>query len=238
MESPDPEASSSSHLQDVPWSDVVRFVRQLSHDLRNHLNAAELQSAYLGEIATDPELKSEIKRLRGMLSEGGVVLQKLSANMGHARTNLMTYKAGDFMEDLRSKVESVKPKQGPPIEWDVQVGDAAVELDPQLLPLVVQELLGNAARFGKGQPVKISARIDDGRNFVVTLVEPKENFEPSTEQWGQEPLRSISQGHYGLGLNRARTIVEAHGGRLAAHYDSSVRNLAITMTLPISTGKS
>ena len=25
----------------VPWENFVKFVRQLSHDLRNHLNAAE-----------------------------------------------------------------------------------------------------------------------------------------------------------------------------------------------------
>ena len=34
----------------LPWSDTVRFVRQLSHDLRNDLNAIELQSAYIGEL--------------------------------------------------------------------------------------------------------------------------------------------------------------------------------------------
>ena len=30
--------------------DIVKFIRQLGHDLRNHLNAAELQAAYLAEI--------------------------------------------------------------------------------------------------------------------------------------------------------------------------------------------
>ena len=40
----------------VPWSDTVRFVRQLSHDLRNDLNAIELQSAYIGELTQDQEL--------------------------------------------------------------------------------------------------------------------------------------------------------------------------------------
>ena len=48
----------------VPWSDTVRFVRQLSHDLRNDLNAIELRSAYIGELTQDQELTSEIKRLR------------------------------------------------------------------------------------------------------------------------------------------------------------------------------
>ena len=38
------------------WSDIVRFIRQLSHDLRNHLNAIELQSAYIGELERDEEL--------------------------------------------------------------------------------------------------------------------------------------------------------------------------------------
>jgi len=52
----------------VPWSDTVRFVRQLSHDLRNDLNAIELRSAYIGELTQDQELTSEIKRLREVVS--------------------------------------------------------------------------------------------------------------------------------------------------------------------------
>src|SRR5205085_3517288 len=47
-----PEKSSQNlnHSSSVPWDDVVRFVRQLSHDLRNDLNALELQSAYIAEL--------------------------------------------------------------------------------------------------------------------------------------------------------------------------------------------
>ena len=52
---------------DVDWNDVVRFMRQLSHDLRNHLNAAELQVAYLNELAESAEMKEEVKRLREMM---------------------------------------------------------------------------------------------------------------------------------------------------------------------------
>ena len=64
----------------VPWSDTVRFVRQLSHDLRNDLNAIELQSAYIGELTQDQELTSEIKRLREVVSGLNSTLQLLSSS--------------------------------------------------------------------------------------------------------------------------------------------------------------
>src|ERR1700751_54243 len=98
METPQP---SPSDPLDIPWPVLVRFVRQLSHDLRNHLNAVELQSAFIGEIATDPEMKEEGKRLREMLGTFGGALQKLSADTGHARLNPIPYKASELLEDLR-----------------------------------------------------------------------------------------------------------------------------------------
>src|SRR6266571_8328046 len=65
----------------VPWIDAVRFVRQLSHDLRNHLNAIELQSAYVSELDASAELKGEIKRLREMIPGLTVILQKLARGL-------------------------------------------------------------------------------------------------------------------------------------------------------------
>src|SRR3954454_5808052 len=100
--------TSPSDPADVPWPVLVRFVRQLSHDLRNHLNAVELQSAFLGEIATDQEMKDEVKRLREMLTGFAAALQKLSADMAHGRVNTIPYKASNLMEDLRHRTESAE----------------------------------------------------------------------------------------------------------------------------------
>jgi hypothetical protein len=73
----------------VPWIDTVRFVQQLSHDLRNHLNAIELQSAYISELDGSAELKGEIKRLREMISGFSAVLQKLTG-LGEVKPNLIS----------------------------------------------------------------------------------------------------------------------------------------------------
>ena len=218
----------------VSWTDNVRFVRQLSHDLRNHLNAAELQAVYISELTGDAELKTEIKRLRATIAGLGAILQKLLADLGQIKPSLMPYRAVDFVEDLRQKFAHDFPQESAAVNWDVQPGDAALNVDPQLLQQALLELFANAFQHQRGQgPLAATAKIDNDR-FVFTLREPKARFELSTENWGREPLRKISQGHYGLGLNRVRVIVEAHGGELHAHYDPTESVLLTTITLPLS----
>ncbi len=73
----------------VPWSDAIRFVRQLSHDLRNDLNAIELQSAYIAELEKNEELQGEIKRLREMVSRLASTLQRLSRDVGEVKPTLI-----------------------------------------------------------------------------------------------------------------------------------------------------
>jgi two-component system, OmpR family, sensor kinase len=218
----------------VSWTDIVRFVRQLSHDLRNHLNAAELQAVYIGELTGDAELKTEIKRLRATIAGLGAVLQKLSADLGQIKPTFMPYRAVDFVEDLRQKFAHDFPQKSAAVNWDVQPGDAALNVDPQLLQQALLELFANAFQHERGQgQLAATAKIDNDR-FVFTLRESKAGFELATENWGREPLRKISQGHYGLGLNRVRVIVEAHGGELHAHYDPTESVLLTTITLPFS----
>ena len=218
---------------EVRWSDVVRFVRQLSHDLRNHLNAIELQAALLTELAEDSEIKGEIKRLRQMISETGAGLQKLTGKLGQAKPNLMRYKADEFVNDLRQKLATDFPENLGKIEWETAGPAAEIEIDPQLFQLALLELFNNAFQHEpSGGSLRVTSGAEDGM-LVFALHEPKKRFELSTENWGREPLRSVQNGSYGLGLNRARAIVEAHGGEMRARYDSPGSTLITTITLPI-----
>src|SRR6266496_2248711 len=162
MAEPSPKERSDS--SSVPWVDAVGFIQQLSHDLRNHLNAIELQSAYISELEGDANLKGEVNRLREMISGLTSSLQRVSG---------------------------------------VLAGEARIEKN----------------------------------RFLFTLREPKIRFELSTKNWGREPLRKVSHGHYGLGLNRVRTIVEAHGGELHAQYDPKSSALVTALILPLSREK-
>jgi K+-sensing histidine kinase KdpD len=231
-----PHTSASTPKPDIQVSmpDVVKFVRQLGHDLRNHLNAAELQSAYLAEIAEDQELKDEIKRLRAMMSEVGASLQRVTSALSAPRLTPMPYGAADFVEDLRQKLTADYPDESAKIEWSVQLGDATLEIDPQALQPALMELFANGFRHDRAAgAIAVEARTQDKR-FAFTIREPKRSFEGSTENWGREPMRSVGQGHYGLGLCRARAIIEAHQGQLSARYDEEGSFLITTVVLPLA----
>jgi signal transduction histidine kinase len=220
--------------QSVPWSDAIRFIAQLSHDLRNDLNAIELQSAYIEELGKSEEVKNEIKRLSEMISRLASTLQRLSRAVGEVKPNVIPYPASDFMQDLRGKVDHDFPKESKEISWEIQLGDAMLNVDPQFFEEAFREIFTNAFRHDRGKgPLVARAKIDDNK-FLFTLCEPKARFDLPTQNWGREPLRKMSQRHYGLGLNRVRGIVEAHGGELNAQYDPKVSALTTTIRLPLS----
>jgi K+-sensing histidine kinase KdpD len=228
-----PTRPSAGNTPAVPWPEVVKFLRQLSHDLRNHLNAFELQAAFVAELVDDPEAKSEVVRLRSMGAKLGIDLQKLSGLISQVRLDVMPYKASELMEDLRAKFEETMPEKASEVEWRIEAGSETLKIDPNHLLEALLEIFENAFLHGRGEGKLIAlARVRD-RRFFFELREPKKQFDRSTENWGAAPLSRISHAHYGLGLYRVRTILEAHHGQLSASYDSSASVLVITAELPV-----
>jgi signal transduction histidine kinase len=220
----------------VSMEHVVRFVRQLGHDLRNHLNAAELQTAFMNEIAADQEMKDEVRRLRTMLAEMGGSLQRLSSSLAEPRLTLMPYEAAAFIEDLRQKVAAHLREKELDVEWKTNVGAARFEIDPQILQQALLELFANASQHGPAEGrIFAAAETRDGV-FEFTLREPARPGSVSTAHWGLEPFRHVRHGHYGVGLHRARRIIEAHRGTMEAHFDPATSSLATQIVLPTLPG--
>ena len=225
---------SPNDSPDIPWPDVVKFIRQLGHDIRNNLNAVELQSAYLAELATEGELKDEVKRLREMVSTIGTALQKLSASLGQTSPSPISYPAADFVEDVKQKLAKDFPNESPKVKWDVKLTNEKLQIDPVIGQQALLELFANAFHHERNLKEIVAKAYTDHGNFVFELQEPKAKFDLSTDRWGREPLRHVGQGRYGLGLNRVRSVVEAHGGKFGGEFDRSTSTLVTRIVLPVS----
>jgi K+-sensing histidine kinase KdpD len=216
----------------ISWPQVVKFVRQLNHDIRNHLNAIELQAAFVGEIAAGAETKAEIKRLREMTAKMGEELQRLSAHLSHVKLTAMSYRGSDLIEDLRDRVRNAQGEKAERIDWEIELGDAAIETDPELILSAFAELIENALTHKPGGRPILFRACADRDSLVFTLWEPKTEPVEVPATWGATPLAQVRHGHYALGLFRARSIFEAHHGTLQAHFDPSQTALITTVTLP------
>src|SRR5436309_4366236 len=164
-----PPSEDRTDAPNIAWADAVRFIRQLSHDLRNHLNAIELQSAYISEFEATAETKAEIDRLRKMLSGLRSALQKISAELGELGTNLIAYRASDFVEDLRKTIAREFQDKNGEINWAMDTGPAMLQIDPELLQEAFIEVFYNAFQHDRGKgALLISCKIDRNR-LVFTI---------------------------------------------------------------------
>lgn len=227
--------STAASAETIKWENFVKFVRQLSHDLRNQLNAAELQAALIGELTGDAELKPEVLRLRELISKLGGTLHSLSLSVATPQPMLLSYAAKDWVGDLQKTIALNFPERSQCVRWDVSLDGAILHIDPGLMGWAATELFENAFRYnGDGE---IAARVHaEGAKFVLQLRETKsEAVDPS--KW-DELLGGVKHGHYGFGLRRARAVAVAHGGKLTTEWDPASSTLTSCMILPCSTNLS
>lgn len=218
----------------VPWPLFVKFLGQFSHDIRNGLNAIELQLTLAGEISKDPEVSEEIRRARHSVGDLARKIQRARNSTSEIQINAIPYKVADFLEDLRSSLSRHAPEESKNVEIASLNGDGSqFEVDPEALPLALSKLIDNAAYFAdKSEPIRIEGVVEE-EDVVIRLIE-KHETSPQTDPatWGEQPLASGRRGGYGLGLFHARRIVAAHGGTISIEYSPAEKNLVTSVRIP------
>lgn len=222
----------TSEIAPVPFDRVSRLIRQLTHDVRNGLSAIDLEAAFISELVEDPEALDELRKLRAMVSNSARMLRDLSQNFQEVTLHQMPWATSIFYTELESRLFKQFPGEGDfriiPLE-----GEGQVDIDLEQLCGTIAALVANAFQFReKGAELTLSAQVA-GSSFVIELREPKKEIEGEIppEEWGCEPFKSTRPGGYGLGLFRARRIVDAHGGALEIRHDGET--LITTVAIPL-----
>jgi signal transduction histidine kinase len=217
----------------IPLPRVVNFVRQVTHDVRNGLNAIDLQAAFLGEIAAEGEVAEEIGKLRRMVCHVTRDMQELSGRFGELRPVMMKYPIQEFLQGLKEAVEEEFETQAKRIVWEVRAGEEEMEMDYTLLTNVLLELTRNAIFFREGdQAIHFTAWNDLG-NVVFEVRQAHAQPVIDAGQWGRVPLSSSRRGGYGLGLFYVRRVLDTLGGTLDPGYDGKSGELRVRLSLPL-----
>ena len=234
--SPTPLAASADGAVLVPWDRFERFVGQFSHDVRNGLNALELQLTFLGEISTDPEAVEEVKRLRRTLGDMTRQMQAVKIATGPAKPSILDYPAADLFDDLRERLAKLFPEAAAKTAWHIELDPALLLLvDPDLTIGGLLELFANTVHFAATSVQCRAASDADTVSFILQEVSAAAPPIPPV-LWGRTPLHSTRRGAYGLGLFRVHRILESQGGKMQAEYSPEENLLTTTVTLPRTGG--
>lgn len=216
----------------IPLERVAKFVRQLTHDVRNGLSAIDLETAFIAEIATDEEVLAETRKLREMIGETARMLRTVSQYFQPVRVHAISWAATTVIEELRKRLQAEFPEEAARIQMEHHFTDETLALDLLQTLTAVVAVVRNAVEFGtEAAPLLLTGSVQDGQ-AVLELRESKPAFAPdlAPEQWGSFPLYSTRPGGYGLGLYQARQIVQAQGGDLEIQWKKGV--LITRLTLP------
>jgi signal transduction histidine kinase len=115
-------------------------------------------------------------------------------------------------------------------------GPVSLEGDPQRLAQVLTNLLGNAAKFtDPGGHIRLTARVEAGQ-VVLRVRDNGRGIDPDVlprvfDRFWQGPGNKAAHG-LGLGLALVKSLVELHGGSVAARSDGPGAGAELIVHLP------
>ncbi len=201
------------------------FIADVSHELRTPLTVLR-GNAQLGlALASDPEhaqlfeeVVAESKRMSRMVED---LLFLARSDSAAPPLEFETVAIEPFLAELAGRAEVLAREHGAELERKLE-GGGLVQMDPQRIEQAVLILVDNAAKYGPpGGKITLSSLVRSGDLHIS--VEDRGPGIPEGELpriferfYRLDKARSRQLGGTGLGLPIAKTIVEAHDGRIEA----------------------
>jgi signal transduction histidine kinase len=218
------------------------LVANVSHELKTPISAlrAHLENLLDGVEEPDPEtlqvMLSQSERLSRLVDQ---LLDLSRLESGELTLRREGVPLGPLVAEVLSEVEVVRSGREVRVEDQVSDDIPLVFADRERLHQVLFNLLDNAVRLTPpGGEVVVSAHRVDGRCEVSVADTgpgiPAEHLPRLFERFYRvDPARARDDGGTGIGLAIARSVVEAHGGRIRAESEVG-RGSVFTFDLPVA----
>ena len=218
------------------WNQQRRFVSDASHELKTPLAVICANTQILEREKGIPEnaerwVKStaeEASHMKGLVEDLLTLARADEAKAGTAAAvKREELNLSDLVEDCALEFDAVAFERGCSIETNV-TPEIYIKADKDQIARVVRTLLDNATKYATGDaPVTMTlvrdhptARIDV--NNQSAPIDPEDLAHLFDRFYRTDKARSRQEtGGYGLGLAIAKSIVEAHGGKIWATSDAT-----------------
>ena len=216
-------------LRDLEHSSrrMNEFLAMLAHELRNPL--APIRNA-VSILQLEPAPSTTVRTSRDMIDRQLSHMTRLVDDLldaGRLTSGKIRIKPERiaFNQVVAIATEALRPDmdaRSHTFELDLPRETVWVNADPTRLAQVLQNLLGNASKFTPhGGTLRLTARVARGR-LHVEVVDNGVGIAPAAmehifELFSQgDGLAASRQSGLGIGLSLARSLVEMHGGSIAA----------------------
>ncbi|QIN80466.1 hypothetical protein GBA65_20280 [Rubrobacter marinus] len=202
------------------------FLADASHELRTPLTVLRVNAEVGKQMDRDcehgeilEEILQESDRMSRLVEDLLFLARSDSASLP---MKAEVVSAEPFLAELAGRVQVLVRERGAEPHVEVLEGQERLRIDPGQIEQAVLILADNAAKYGTpGGTVSLSSFAGYGELCIEVADEgpgiPEEDLPHVFERFYRvDKARSRKQGGTGLGLPIAKTIVEAHGGRIEA----------------------
>ena len=207
----------------------MEFVAAVSHELRTPLAVIRSAGDNLADGVVDDHarirrygdlVRSEGRRLSEMVEQ---ILEFAGIQSGQRGFALRPVAIQPLLEDIVDASATLLDDAGIAVEYDIPPAIPPVLADEAALRRALQNLVGNAIKYGAGGRWLGLRAAHAGREVRITVAdrgigiaqaEQPKIFDPFYRT--PDVIAAQIQGA-GLGLSLVKRIVEAHGGRIAVH---------------------
>ena len=214
------------------------FIADASHELRTPLTVlrGNAEQALVLGTRSPPDLFEDIatESVRMARIVDDLLLLATSDAAGLPLT-LERLEAEPFLAEVAARAELLVEEQGATLQVET-LADALVDVDPVRIEQAIRILVDNAAKYGRGSPVRLRSEARPSSLLISVGDEgpgiPNEAVPHIFERFYRtDRTRSRSSGGAGLGLAIAQSIVTAHGGRIEVDSEPE-RGTVMTIVLP------
>ena len=213
-----------------------QFVSDASHELKTPLAVisanAEVLEQDIGENEYLGYIRSEVRRTDALVNN---LLTLARMDRGGAKAAMKSFDLSRALLDVILPFESTVFEAGKTMETDIPEGVDCTGNEEQVKQLAVI-LLSNALKYSDdGGRIEVSLKAR-GKQREIRVFNTGGTISPEDQEhifdrfWRADPAHGRETGGHGLGLAIARTIVEAHRGKITVESHEG-EGTAFTVTL-------